>query len=209
MLGICRLTSYFESFCSESGFCCKLFEKYYKNTVQKEINLGKIKEEDWVLCIGGGSLPCTAIEIARQTHAKVVVLDCEPLAVRKAKALVRKLRLEKYIDVQLSVGEFSSTDDFTVVHIAKQVCPRQQVVESVLKQCNQGTRILIRNSKSFFHPLYSPLTIEAWMKHIKKRFSVDFWSETYLLVKEEGGGNEKKDPLFDRDSSRYSFDCAS
>lgn len=121
-----------------------LFEKYYRNIVTTEIDLGNIGAEDRVLCIGGGSVPATAIVIAQKTMASVTVIDIDADAVNRANKVIKKLKLTDLIDVIQAGGEEICPKDFSVVHIARQVFPQKRVLQSVWLRSIRGTRILVR-----------------------------------------------------------------
>ncbi|MGX8796658.1 SAM-dependent methyltransferase [Fusibacter sp. JL298sf-3] len=180
------------------GLCCRqpllaaVCRGYYRRLVQREAALGGVNSDDCVLCIGGGPVPSTAIEIARQTGAKVTVVDNDLSAVQQAACLIRGLGLESRVTVLHACGENITAAPYSVVHVAKQVSPRQQVVEAVLRTARRGTRVLVRNPKCRFKRLYAEIDERACARCTASiQASADWWSETHLLIKEEGREYEK------------------
>lgn len=184
MKWICQWTKKIEIKFSRKPIWAFLFHLYYQKMVLKEIDLGKISSNDLVLCIGGGPIPATAIEMARLTHAEIVVVDHDPQAVRCARQLIEKLNLSDRISVILNSGDQVPVEKFTVIHIAKQVTPRQLVLNSVFQAAKQGARILVRNPKSFFKSQYTLIDEMFVKQNACAAFNhTDWCSLTYLLVK--------------------------
>lgn len=132
-----------------------IFKCYYERIVAKEILLGDIKQHERVLCIGGGAFPATAIEINRQTGAKVDVLDCDGVAVKHAVNLLKRMHLDKKINVFCGCGQNFDPKEYEVVHIALQVRDREEILEHLQQHALPGTRILARfpreSMEQFYH----------------------------------------------------------
>lgn len=131
-----------------------LFRCYYKKIVKDEVVLGEIEKEDRVLCIGGGAFPVTAIEIHRQTGAKVDVLDCDQDAVCHATDLLKRMDLDNKINVYYGCGQTFSPKAYQVVHIARQVRDRERILDNLQRYMLPGTRILARFPKEWMENFY-------------------------------------------------------
>ncbi|ABR47168.1 hypothetical protein Amet_0948 [Alkaliphilus metalliredigens QYMF] len=123
-----------------------LFRLYYCKIVKREMLLGEVTESDQVLCIGGGPIPATALEIARQTGARVSVIDNDPRAVKMARRFVRELKLNEAERIEVMFGDGKRIDakGYTIVHIAKQAYPHDQILKNILGRAPGGARILVR-----------------------------------------------------------------
>lgn len=209
MLG--QFTKKIENFCCQFPVAAYLCRKYYANVVQNEVKLGRIDARDRVLCIGGGPVPCTAIEIAMRTGAKVDVVDSDLEAVIHARSLIEKLHLTECMSVYHVRGECFDVKSYTVIHIAKQVFPRQEVLDWTLSEADIGTRVLIRHAKSRMKGLYTAPEMQICIKDIiEYNPSSDWLSETYLVIKSEGGeGYEKAHPFYNRTLSSSGANMAS
>ncbi|AFS77432.1 hypothetical protein Curi_c03570 [Gottschalkia acidurici 9a] len=130
------------------------YSLYYKDIVEKEVELGQLTEEDKVLCIGGGPFPCTALEIAYQTGAKVCVVDCDPVAVSCAQRVIDKLNMSERVRVFISRGEDIDPSKYSVIHMALQVFPKDKILKNILKRCSSETRVLVRSPKEHLKSLY-------------------------------------------------------
>lgn len=148
-------TKRLERFCATSPLLIKLMNRYYQGIVKREVALGKISKKDAVLCIGGGPLPCTAIEIAHQTGAQVQVVDIDPQAVRMARQVIERLNMSNRIKVIHTAGQAVDASRFTVVHVALQAHPHEEILKHIFENAPKGARILMRSPKSFLENLYN------------------------------------------------------
>ncbi|QUH24824.1 nicotianamine synthase family protein [Serpentinicella alkaliphila] len=166
------------------------YKWYYEKIVDEEISLGCISENDRVLVIGGGPFPCTAIEIARKTKAKIHIVDKDPVAVNSACNLIKKLNLEKQICITCTQGQEVDTEDYSVIHVAQQVYPKEAVLVNLLKKTKIGTRILLRSRARGLDSFYNRncnLCLATDCKEIKQgKYSE---KRTFLITK-LGRGNE-------------------
>jgi hypothetical protein len=162
------------------------YGKYYKKMVENEVSLGEITEQDNVLCIGGGAMPCTAVEIHRRTGAKVLVIDTDPIAVKKASVFINNLQLNEYIEVMQADGQTLTPNKFSVIHLARQVFPREKVLGFLWDNVSEGTRILVREPKEALGIFYSPIKSTYWRKESVKKIPHHTIKGTLLLVKEKG-----------------------
>ncbi|EEG78801.1 SAM-dependent methyltransferase [Dethiobacter alkaliphilus] len=122
-----------------------LYGLYYNRLVEQEVAAAQISAGDRVLCIGGGPLPYTALRIHTLTGAHVTVMDNDRSAVEMASRLVEKMGLANKLSVRFSDGQGVNAADFSVVHIALQVSPREQVLENIRTTAPKGVRVLMRS----------------------------------------------------------------
>lgn len=176
------------NFC-KSDFLVKLYGLYYKNIVKNEVELAGITDDDRVLCVGGGPIPSTAIEMATQTDARVHVIDIDSNAVESARETVSRLGLHHKISVDQGRGEEVDIAPFNVIHVALQVSPKEDVLEHIWSKSKAGDRIIVRMPKKKLRPFYSTLTdnfIKRYSDYIKtysSNFNFNTMDKTLLLVK--------------------------
>lgn len=132
-------------------FLVKIFSNYYKELVTREVILGDISSDDRVLCIGGGPVPCTALEIARITGARVEVIDNDPSAVRFARIIIERLGMKRKVGVKIADGRDVEPGEYSVVHIARQAYPHDLIVRNIMDNINPGSKVLIRKRKKNFN----------------------------------------------------------
>ena len=175
-----------------------IYRLYYKNIVEREVELGKLTKKDKVLCIGGGSFPCTALEIAYQTGAKVCVIDCDPSAVNCAKRVIEKLNMSERVSVITSNGEEIDPSKYSVVHMALQVFPKDKVLKNILKRCSYETRVLVRSPKDKLKSLYFK-DLDSVDNHCQDK-SINqkncTMSSTLLFTKNKGASKHEEVPSY-------------
>lgn len=124
-----------------------IYHFFYKKLVGDEIKLCSISCQDKVLCIGGGPIPCTAIEIARETGACVEVIDTDPSVIKFAQKVIKLYGLEAQVKAVHGLGQTIDPKDFSVIHIARQTYPKREVINNISNKASMGTRILVRCCK--------------------------------------------------------------
>ena len=152
---ITNLTYKIEKHAAKTGFVYKLASEYYKGIIQKEVVLARITADDHILCIGGGICPFSAILFHQITGAKVTVIDNNESCIPQAKCLIRRLGVDEFVRVLHQCGcSDICYGDYTVIHIALQVTPMEQVFEAVRSKANSGTRLLVRRPKKQLENAY-------------------------------------------------------
>lgn len=197
-----KITRWVEhNMCSYSPIL-RLHEIYYHKIVERETKLANLTKKDTILCIGCGAMPCTVLGIANLTGAKIVTIDSDYKAVVEARNIICEKGLENQISVIHETGESVDIGNFTVVHIALQVTPKQTVVEHVLKNAKEGTKVLVRIPKGFLQRFYSSITENIICKG--SRFTKQPYSMmkgTMLFIKPKGDiGNEEENYTLDNRS---------
>ncbi|WP_347568872.1 hypothetical protein [Evansella sp. AB-P1] len=160
-----------------------LLKKYYAPIVKREVLLGKINEEDQVLCIGGGALPWTAVEIATQTGATVHVIDSDPYAVKLASKFIRLLKLEGKVNVRFGDGQYVDASGFTVAHIALQAYPQEKILCHLLQSISRNGRVLVRCPKKRMACLYGDCIAPSCLNGKSTKQSCSTMKETLLFTK--------------------------
>lgn len=148
------VTKKIEKICCTNKWLIHLCSSYYKNVVKNEVELAQINKNDLVLCIGGGALPCTALQIVKYTGARVDVIDNDPKAVELSRKVIQKLNLNKQIEINLSEGACVDCCKYSVIHVALQATPRLEIMKNLMKCACKGTRILMRVPKDALRTFY-------------------------------------------------------
>lgn len=187
MIAVC--TKCIERNFSKNDLLVKLYGLYYKNIVKNEVKLADIKNCDKVLCIGGGPIPSTAIEVVNLTDANVHVIDMDGDAVACARDLVKRLGLNHKIVVDQGRGEDVDLSPYNVIHVALQVSPKEAVLKHIWSNCKMGARIIVRMPKKGLRHFYSNITdgfLERYSDYIRfysSKFAANTIDKTLLMVK--------------------------
>ncbi|SHE74135.1 nicotianamine synthase family protein [Alkalibacter saccharofermentans] len=143
-----RFTQYLEDKVTQSKILFSGLLRCYMKVIKNEAELAGIDKDDHVLFIGGGAAPCSAIAMQKLTGAKVTVIDNDRDCIRKSKALAKKMNFSKdMIKIKHMEGEFVDAGDYSVIHLALQVSPKEKVLDRVYKTMKPNTRVLVRHPK--------------------------------------------------------------
>jgi len=153
---ITKLTYKIEQKAAQGGLFFHLASSYYKNVIEREVLLANIKAGDRILCIGSGICPFSAVLLHRCTGAFVTAIDNNPACIPKAQELIRRLGLCAFVEVLYAEGDSPSFPfaDYSVIHLAQQVSPFEQVFANAAHTAKPGTRLLIRRPKKRLRSLY-------------------------------------------------------
>ncbi len=150
---ITRFTQNLEERAHNNSFLYRLMLAYYKPLVKREISLAGICCSDKVLCIGGGFCPMTAILMREYTGAKITVVDQCPCCVEAARHFLAERGITG-IEVVCCDGKKASCQDYSVVHLAMQVSPLEETLNSLMASAKENARFLVRIPKKIFRKLY-------------------------------------------------------
>lgn len=171
-------TKFLEHTIVKVPFLKGIYNPYYKKLVNSEVQLAQIKEDDNVLCIGGGPTPITAVYIQKYTKASVTVVDNDFKCHESSNKYLRSLDLnDKIGNLCIDGCKFNCFKNYNVIHIAKQVSPKKEIVQAILNKCEKGTKIIVRATKKEGEELCQI----CFVKMIKNRFKLS--SSSILLIK--------------------------
>ena len=175
----------------EAGLVYKIASGYYHDVIQKEATLANITNKDHVLCIGGGICPFSAILFHQITGAKVTVIDNNEICIPKAKQIIEKLGIDEYVDVIFQDGGSADASfaKYSVIHLALQVSPAEQVFSAVKSQIVPGTKVLVRRPKKQLDGMYSQfadsaLACQPYITHKSRNIG-----STVLYIKSDETGS--------------------
>ncbi|MCL2426128.1 MAG: hypothetical protein FWD05_07300 [Oscillospiraceae bacterium] len=185
---ITKFTQKIEYLATKTNFIYNIASRYYRDVVQKEIDLANITEDDHVLFIGGGFCPFSAILLNQASGARVTVIDNNSDCIIKAGEVVSRLGIADYVNLKLQDGGCSelSLCDYTVIHFALQVTPIEHVFKEIEKKVSPGTKLLIRRPKECLSRMYCKLAeiLLTCCQHISHSKTSNI-GNTYLYIKNE------------------------
>jgi nicotianamine synthase len=102
-----------------------------------------------VLFLGGGSLPLSAILLAKSGY-KLTVLDHDATAVTLSEQVIKKLGLDHLIDIRLSSAEqFNHYNEFDAIIVGalvgETIEEKTELISHITKMAKQGCPILCRS----------------------------------------------------------------
>jgi hypothetical protein len=185
----------------------KLCMNYYNNIVKEEVNLAQISSEDHMLFIGGGALPSTAYRIHQYTGARVDVIDKDRCAVKLAKKLTGLLGYQKFVEIFEADGRTIDTKKYSVILIALQACPHQDILENALDKAAPNTRIITRCPAHGLQAFYEKTSRDSQCyTSVQAIQGSPTLEASFLFIKNERRGvDEKGHPVICRDSLNRSY----
>ncbi|NLL22701.1 MAG: hypothetical protein GX260_02835 [Tissierellia bacterium] len=164
-----------------------LYGKYYNKIVEREACLADLDESHKVLCVGGGSVPWTAMLFALLTGAEIDVVDIDHQAVYNGQKVVKMFDLQNKVRVMRSNGLWIDAVTYDAVHIALQVSPKAEVLDHLNSCCRPGTKIIMRMPKESLAYDYSHISQRQLKKYnwVKADVSTTYntMSDSLLMVK--------------------------
>ncbi len=125
----------------------KSYIKIYDDLVKDEIRLANITSNDNVLVIGCGSIPSTAVILARETDTQITAIDIDSQATKKAVRYIKNHNLQDNITVKTIFGTDYPIKDFNVIFILYGVKHQSNLFQYLYDGINYNTRVIYRASK--------------------------------------------------------------
>lgn len=137
------LTSKFEKMAHRFAWMRWIFTGYYRFLTYFELKHLTFNQQSRVLCIGGGALPETACFIHHRTNFPVDVIDLDPIAIEQMDAYFARYAIND-IKAKLAEGQRIDISDYQIIHVAKQVMPKDQVITHIESQLRIDQVLIVR-----------------------------------------------------------------
>jgi trans-aconitate methyltransferase len=151
---IVSLTQKIEYWAAANPLVFRLAALYYQDIIRKEAELARITRDDHVLCIGGGPCPFSAILLHQLTGARITVIDNDQRCIEPARQVLSRMGLDSKVEILCQDGCAIDIHGYTVIHLAAQLSPMDQILSKIKEQAQPGTRLLIRTPKCRLASLY-------------------------------------------------------
>ena len=149
-----------------------LYTRPYRRVVEREISLANIRATDTVYHVGCGSVPFTALLIAEITRARVIAVDHDENAVKHARRVVEKHKLEHVIEVRHHDATELLDEPYTVAILALQTRPLDRVIEALdFRRARVVVREPSERYKSHYDVMPKTLQTKARVHHGMKAFA--------------------------------------
>jgi 2-polyprenyl-3-methyl-5-hydroxy-6-metoxy-1,4-benzoquinol methylase len=173
----------------------KLAERYYKKSIgaeyKREYQTFGISKNDKVLHIGSGAFPLTEITLAETIGATVVGIDSSMKAVNSADDIVHKKNLQSKIKINYGNGINYPINDFDVVIVSSCASPMVKIIEHILKNATNNSKIIVREIDTSIKPLVRYINMQRNVSLVKKidhnpfPFIKPFGWQSFHLIKKE------------------------
>jgi len=168
----CILFTFLELLVIKINILYELFMKCRKPAILNEIKRAEINSKQQILIIGCGIFPSTSIVIVDKIKTKITCIDNNPKAVKLARAYVKKMNLEKKIQIEIGEGISYPINNYDVIFVAINVFPINLVINHLAKNMKPKSKLICRGLKNDI------LNIE----NIDYHFNLDSKSEDPMLT---------------------------
>ena len=126
-----------------------IYLDFYKPIIENEIALANISNKDKILHIGSGPIPATPIYIVKKTNADVTTIDKDLKSIKKAQALISKLKLSDKILIVHSYALNFPLDKFNLIIVSLGLKKYYDVIKYISQNMRIDARLIVRTNSSF------------------------------------------------------------
>lgn len=127
---------------------------YYQSMLERELDKAQVIPGSRILHVGCGSLPSTAMFLARKGYL-VTAIDRDAGAVARAREVICREGLEEAVQVELGTGQEMDCGDFDAVWLSLTVAPKDQVLEQCLRSLREEGIVVLRNAAGVLRFIYT------------------------------------------------------
>ena len=160
-----------------------LYTGYYRHMILDETAMADITSGESVLHIGCGSIPNTAVTLAKEIGVFVKALDNDSVAVDKARSYIQQRNLQDKINIELADGMKYSPQDYDIIIISLGVEPISKVLTNISISAKPGTQIIYRKTRYGKQKFSLPTGLSIQKKVKQRMFRIFSFTEALLLVK--------------------------
>lgn len=175
------LVAKYEKKYNDNSFFYNIYANQYRKILSNEIKLADINQDDSVLNIGCGGMPFTAIFLNKMTNARIIAIDHDEEAVKKASNIVKKLSLNNIVVIH-SKGQNIQNIRFTKALIALQAEPKIKILENLIRISPKGAKLIFRQPRNIFKGNYDYLDDKKADDFIKQKM-ITFNKSLLFIVK--------------------------
>lgn len=136
----------------------------YSGMVESEGKMAKLKKNDKVIILGGGSLPLTALTYTKIYDAHCTCIDIDRQAIKTSKKLIKHLKLESKINIHHGDAFTYPLQGYDLILV---VCllPKKRALKHVFAE-NKNAKVIYRSAIGLYKLWYGE-TIEDELKEYK------------------------------------------
>lgn len=127
--------------------CGQLYEKIIGKEYEIEIDKFNLENSKNILHIGCGAYPITALVLAKKTSANIVSIDKDPIAIKFAKKIISKKKLNKKIKINIGNGEKFPVKNYDTIILSSCSSPKKKILKHIFNNADLNTKIIVREIK--------------------------------------------------------------
>ncbi len=154
---IASITAKWEKIASSNSLLSSIYAYPYREVVAREVSLASVKDTDYVVNIGCGAVPFTAIHVARISGAQVWAMEREPDTAQAARQCIQRLGLEQSITIIEGDAAEGVPEGFTAAFVALQAEPKNEILNRLVQTGKADARLVFRAASSLFEGQYDDL----------------------------------------------------
>jgi len=148
--------------------------EYYADIIEQEISMINIRNSTSILHIGCGSIPASSILLAKKTQAKIIGIDIDDHAIKKAKKCIKNMGLTKRVIVQKMDALKSDLSSYELILISQGLMPKEDFMQKLVDTLSVDQIVILRSfsqdgalnpSDKFLHNYYNIIDIFCHKKH--------------------------------------------
>jgi hypothetical protein len=132
------------------------FYQRFVTLVSNEVRFAGLKEGDCVTFVGSGPFPISAILLFQTFGIRAIAVERKDGAAGLSREVVKRLGLEKGIDVRVGEGQHLAINDSCCAIIALLAQPKGAILHHVFEHYARCTSVLCRTSHGLRQALYRP-----------------------------------------------------
>ena len=136
----------FEIISNNIPFIAKLYIKFHKFSVKKEIEMLNLSPSNKILHIGCGAIPYTSIILSREVNSKIVCIDYNPHVVGIANDYLKRYNLSNMIKIEMGDGKIYNVSGFDNIILSYGIDDQDLVLKHVIDSMKNGARLILRRS---------------------------------------------------------------
>lgn len=168
------------------NYAAKIYDRTVGNEYRNERKKFDLTKSKKILHIGCGSYPITAMVLAEIDGAKLVTIDNDVRAVKRAKEVIKRKNLNGKINVEFGKGTDYNLDKFDTIIVSGCSMPKIKVLEHVLKNAKSKSKIIARFTSKDIDKIKNNLNPNQNIKIVKKiknhLFPNSSW-DSFLITK--------------------------
>ncbi|HEC86538.1 MAG TPA: hypothetical protein ENI49_01515 [Thermoplasmatales archaeon] len=149
-----RLIRVVEKVLEGSKLLTDLYIRFFRKMTVDEFSKVFLPEDARVLIIGCGSIPHTAVIVAKEKPWKIVGVDRDKDAVQKARFLVERYGLSDRVSVMEGNGLTFDLSGYDLVVLAHGVEPKDEILKRIAVEVDGETVVLFRTTWDFLDKVY-------------------------------------------------------
>jgi tRNA1(Val) A37 N6-methylase TrmN6 len=117
--------------------------------VDLEIEMADISDNKKILHIGCGSIPATAILLAKKTNNSITAIDNDYSSTERAKKTINFFNLKDKISIIHSDGYNFSINNFDIIILSLGINPGYKIMKRISNLITKDIKLIYRTSSNF------------------------------------------------------------